>query len=86
MTGGLSDPGAGAADARSRPALADGEDKLAGPARAAQVRSQWRTAAGALNETEAGTAGPLPPAQADRVTGALQALRNLAGEPGRLAR
>jgi pimeloyl-ACP methyl ester carboxylesterase len=60
--------------------------RLGDPAWAAEMRNQWKIAASVLDETGTRTAQPLSPAQADRVTGALQALRSLASEPGRLVR
>lgn len=60
--------------------------RLGDPARAAQMRNQWKTAAGVLDETGTRTPQPLSPSQADQVTGALRALRSLADEPGRLVR
>jgi len=60
--------------------------RLGDPAWAAEMRNQWKIAASVLDETGTRTAQPLSPAQADQVTGALQALRSLASEPGRLVR
>jgi pimeloyl-ACP methyl ester carboxylesterase len=55
--------------------------RLDDPARAGQMRDQWKIATSVLEEAETSTTPALSPSQHDRITDAVQVLRNLAEAP-----